>query len=463
MSGIHPVANGLRTDHPVPGLPFINDERLPLDNPDAIERTGRNQGEGLWGRTDSLPGGGWVAFTTETKNRAYAWAVHQHPAYGRTVLLIRDQDMSDLHHAWMYGHNGFLYRHGGYWWDGAAWHRPGQVVDRAYEGYDARPVKDAVTVAAIDFLARPVEPGNARIAKIADFTAPKEPLPHWREHLALWAASRRPGSLPLDRCVIDLKAPELEPAHLVDRTGLTQIAGLALDDLPHPKYGRSSLPVPQTETADEGPRWSEPVARDWTEEHHRTHGPQALLSGTTVFGSQQPLGLVADHNRLTKIICDSLEDADGRKTKRGLGRGKTKYEESAAQLAWWPAVALSDNTDGFIPVSALRTTLIEAVIGGLADDVARAGKTTKIGVSLGDIRQDVVKLLDWYILREPGGTPVLFGEICLIARLRLGLEPRDVGDLLRRSLHLDSQLDGETIDALLVLALPPSATRAEDC
>jgi hypothetical protein len=47
MSWIRPVANGLRTDHPVPGLPFLNDERLPLDNPDATERTGRNQGEGL--------------------------------------------------------------------------------------------------------------------------------------------------------------------------------------------------------------------------------------------------------------------------------------------------------------------------------------------------------------------------------------------------------------------------------
>ncbi|MFE3944802.1 hypothetical protein ACFXPV_23470 [Streptomyces sp. NPDC059118] len=27
---IHPVAYGLRTDHPVPGLPFIKDERLSL-------------------------------------------------------------------------------------------------------------------------------------------------------------------------------------------------------------------------------------------------------------------------------------------------------------------------------------------------------------------------------------------------------------------------------------------------
>lgn len=454
MSMIHPVANGLRSDYPVPGLPFINDERLPLDNPDAIERTGRNQGEGLWGRTDSLRDGGWVAFTTETKNRAYAWAVHQHPEYGRTVLLIRDQDMSSLHNDWVFGNNGFLYRHGGYWWDGTVWHRPSQVLDRAYEGYDARPVQDATSVTAADLLALPGGPGNAHIAKIANFTAPDEPLPHWQDHLALWAAQRRPGSLPLDRCVVDLRAPELQPASFVGRAGLARIAGLASEDLPDPKYGRGSLPVPQDETSD-GPRWSQPVARDWAEQYHRTHGPRELLSGRTTFGTDQPLGLVADHHRLTKIIADALEDADNRKDKRG--RGEAKREESAAHLAWWPAVALSDSTDGFIPVSAVCTTLIEAVVGGLAADAGRARKAEGTDVSLGDIRTDVVKLLDWYILRAPDRTPALFGEICLLAHVRLGLKPSDVGSLLRRSLHLDSELDGETVDALLDLALPPSA------
>ncbi|MBP8533263.1 Lrp/AsnC ligand binding domain-containing protein [Streptomyces sp. MK37H] len=117
--------------------------------------------------------------------------------------------------------------------------------------------------------------------KIADFTALKEPLPHWRDHLALWAASRQPGSLPLDRCVIDLRAPELEPARLVDRTGLAQIAGLAPDDLPHPRYGRRSLPVPQTETA-EGPRWSRPVARDWAEEGSQADWQEVRRAVSTV-------------------------------------------------------------------------------------------------------------------------------------------------------------------------------------
>ncbi|MEU3658134.1 hypothetical protein AB0E67_36520 [Streptomyces sp. NPDC032161] len=140
MPQIHPVANGLRTDHPVPGLPFISDERLPLHNPDAIERTGRNQGTGLWGRMAPLAGGGWVAFSTEPKNRTYAWAVRYHPEHGHTVLLIRDKDLSGLHNAWKHGEGGFLFRYGGYWWNGTAWHRPSQVWDRAFEQFDARPV-----------------------------------------------------------------------------------------------------------------------------------------------------------------------------------------------------------------------------------------------------------------------------------------------------------------------------------
>lgn len=459
LSLIHPVANGLRTDHPVPGLPFINDERLPLNDPDAIERTGRNQGEGLWGRTDSLDGGGWVAFTTEPKNRAYAWAVHYHPEHGRTVLLIHDEDMSDLHHEWVHGHNGFLYRHGGYWWDGTTWHRPSQVMDWAFECCDARPVQDAITITAADLMARPGTPANADVAKIAGFAASKEPLHNWRDHLALWAERRPNGSRPLGQCVVDLRAPELESARFVDRAGLARIAGMDPDDLPHPERERRDLPPAQIETSD-GPRWSEPVARDWAEQHRRTNGPRALLTGTTVFGTAQPCGLVADHNRLTKIIQDSLEDS--RSGKRRVGLANESLEETASTLAWWSAVALTGGSNSMIPVSALRTTLIEAVLGGLADRVKTTRARGKTEVSLGDIRTDVVKLLVWYIQRKPDRLPGLFGEICLLARLRLGLPPEKVGRLLRRSLHLDSALDGKTVDALLDLALPPSAESAQD-
>ncbi|MEU8843815.1 hypothetical protein AB0D97_32625 [Streptomyces roseus] len=136
---------------------------------------------------------------------------------------------------------------------------------------------------------------------------------------------------------------------------------------------------------------------------------------------------------------------------------KDEPHDAAATLAWWPAVALTDSPGSLFPVSALRTALIEAVLGGLADDVERAHKWGKGEPSLGDIRTDVVKLLDWYIERKPDHAAGLFGEILLVARTRLDLPPQKVASLLRRSFHLDSAMDGDTIDALLGMALPPSA------
>ncbi|MEU8949643.1 hypothetical protein [Streptomyces sp. NPDC048489] len=442
MGEFSPVANGLRTEHPVPGLPFINDERLPLDNPDAIERTGRDQGEGLWGRTDPLPGGGWVAFTTEPKNRAYAWAVHYHPEHGRTVVLVTDRSWSGLHHDWMYGNTGFLYRHGGYWWDGIAWHRPGVVFDGAYERYDARPVEDALTITAADLLIHPADPGKATVATIAGFTASKTPVSNWRDHLALWAEHRQgmPDARPLAECVVDLQAPELEPGRLVGRAAMAKIANIAEDDLPAPGYEDHKMPEPQAHRATE-PLWSQPVARDWAEQHRQDHGPGALLSATTTFGTPQPQGLVDDHNHLTKVI-----HVDGKQT-----------EEEAKTLAWWPAVSLTVGPESHLPMSALRTTLIEAVLSHLAMTKAEE----RSGIWFRPLRRDVVKVFDWYVQRKPDRTSGLLSEICLDARTRLDVDPQTVGQLIRRSLHRESTLGKQTIDALLDAALPPSAKSSE--
>ncbi len=442
MGVFRPVANGLRTDYPVPGLPFINDERLPLDNPDAIERTGRDQGEGLWGRTDSLPGGGWVAFTTEPKNRAYAWAVHYHPKHGRTVVLVTDRSWNRLHHDWVYGENGFLYRHGGYWWDGTTWHRPSVVYDSAYERCDARPVQDALTITAADFLVHPADPSKAQVATIAAFTAPEAVLPNWVDHLALWAEHRwhAADARPLEECVIDLTAPELEPGRLVDRAGLAQIAGITEDDLSDPRYANDQLPEPQAHGA-HGSLWSQPVAEDWAEDLRRTHGPGTLLSAANPFDTPKPVGLIADHNRLTQIIHS-----------RGM-----QTEEAARTLAWDPAVVLTEGNDSLFPVSALRTTLVDAVMFHLARD-AEDGRS---GTWLAPLSPDVTQVLDWYIQHKPNSTTGLLGEICLIAQSQLDLHPEIVGNTIRRSLRLHSTLGKDTINALFDLALPPSATESE--
>ncbi|MFF3159961.1 hypothetical protein [Streptomyces sp. NPDC057910] len=73
----------------------------------------------------------------------------------------------------------------------------------------------------------------------------------------------------------------------------------------------------------------------------------------------------------------------------------------------------------------------------------------------------MVKIFDWYVQRKPDHTAGLLSEICLEAHTQLDVEPETVGKLIRRSLHLDSKLDKETIDALLDMALPPSAQSSE--
>ncbi|MEU2379349.1 hypothetical protein [Streptomyces misionensis] len=126
-------------------------------------------------------------------------------------------------------------------------------------------------------------------------------------------------------------------------------------------------------------------------------------------------------------------------------------------LAWWPAVSLTMGIDSLVPMSALRTTLIEAVLSHLATGV----KKGRSGIRLGALHRDVVKVFDWYVQRKPDHTAGLLSEIRLDARTQLDVDPETVGQLVRRSLHHDSALGEETINALLDMALPPSAHSSE--
>ncbi|MEV5204626.1 hypothetical protein [Streptomyces sp. NPDC053720] len=166
----------------------------------------------------------------------------------------------------------------------------------------------------------------------------------------------------------------------------------------------------------------------------------APLSATTSFDTPQPQGLVADHDRLRFI------HVDGKQT-----------EKAAKTLAWWPAVSLTVGTESLVLMSALRTILIEAVLSPLATGV----KKGRSGIWLGTLRRDVVKVFDWYVQREPDHTAGLLSEICLDAHTWLDVDPQTVGQLIRRSLHHDSTLGEETIDALLDMALPPSVKSSE--
>lgn len=162
----------------------------------------------------------------------------------------------------------------------------------------------------------PADPGKATVATIAGFTAPRTALPNWRDHLALWAEHRPrvPDARPLDECVVDLKAPELEPGPLVDRARLAKIANIAEDDLPDPKCEDHKMPEPQAHGAGDlcgRSPWPRTGRRNSI---NRAQGPGALLSATTSFGTH-----AANLRGVTGGIVARSPDGAGRRL-GGQGR-----------------------------------------------------------------------------------------------------------------------------------------------
>ncbi|MFD3572248.1 hypothetical protein ACFWVK_34275, partial [Streptomyces sp. NPDC058667] len=281
MSHVHPLANGLSTDHPVPGLPFVDDSHIPLDDgPEAIEAVGRNKGDGMWGRFDpDRRSGGWLAFTTDPLDHSLGWSVRYHPDHGRTVLLMRDDDTSSLHSHW--DADRLLLRAGGYWWDGTTWYRPGQVWDPVAQDYERRKARAAVTVSAADMLDSRADPAKASIGKVGGFD-PAAPAPeNWADHLALWAARRqdRDDALPLDRCVVDLTSPELTGAQLVGVPEMAELGGITASTLrAYISRGNSEVPQPQAVIGGRD-QWARAVADDWVEARRRSYdGIKATMS-----------------------------------------------------------------------------------------------------------------------------------------------------------------------------------------
>lgn len=281
-----PVANGVRSDHPVPNLPFVDDSHLPIHDGEAIEAQGRPESGQGWGRhdRDSSDKRRWTAFTDDQFNPNFAWAVRNDPDYGRTVLLYANADAVIMHEHGPRPGDRFLYRAGGYWWDGTTWYRPPAMFDRALERAVVVPVPDAVSITAAEYLA--AHPGNAKKAKFTDittFTPRMVDDDQWRHDLAYWAACRPADARPLTECIVDVSAPELQPDALVSKSAAAREIGLSPDEIneainAHGGGRAERFPFPQAYTPrTRSPRWSKPVLREWAWERQRAN-PEPVVA-----------------------------------------------------------------------------------------------------------------------------------------------------------------------------------------
>ncbi len=444
-----PVANGLRTDHPIPDLPFVDDAHIPVEDPSAVEAVGRHEGSDMWGREDPCPGEGWTAFTTDPIRHDLAWVVRWHPAHGHSVILYQDEDVAGVHQAYM--GDALLFRAGGYWWNGAAWYRPPQIWDPAGEHYVQRPVPAALTVSAADLLRDGGDPAAGTVAQIGGFDASAPRSSRWLDDLALWASRRGRDADPADS-VVSLAAPELTPGQMLSAAGLAEIAGVAASTLrAYISRGEAEVPEPQAVVAGRS-LWSRPVAEEWAEK--RRSSPDSIEEAVGGGTEERPPGVTETWERYTRIFFSSLWD-NPRQRKRWALRWRTPdaVRETAHGLGW--IVAADVQGGRVIPVSDLAVTVRHAIL----DEFAWGQQNSPDSPFFGIVHH-VARTMDWIIRHDPviaaGTITDIIGEA-----ERRGIPRHVSARSIRTALGLDSKLDAAARREFLDRVLSPAVVGTE--
>lgn len=446
-----PVANGIRTDHPVPGLPFVEDAHIPIEDPEQVEAVGRRPGTGMWGRFDSDPvTGEWAAFTTDPKNTSFAWLVRYHPGHGRSVTVYRASDASSAYQDW-FGDRALLLRAGGHWWDGKTWYRPRQVHSYATEEYMRRPVRQPTTLVAADFLDSSAKADRGEVRPILQFEPVLVPMQQWRHDLATWAQRRAadPQALPLQRCVVTLTAPELIDSALLGVDEFAQEAGIAASTL-RAYISREEGDVPLPQTVDGGrKRWSRPVAQDWAESRRRD--PNALASLLT--GDQED-SLSPGLRALWKQLADNFfmhwwHATSVRRRWARPHRNEPAVRAMAEHAGWIGAL----NFEQAVPFTDLAYIIEDVVIKELHESIETGANTTR-AISMG---RPIGHILGWFISHKPSSAPALFGNIVRQAERRLKISPAVTKSSLTRAINTDGGIEDseEKLQDFFALAFPP--------
>jgi hypothetical protein len=464
----HAVANGLRTDHPIPGLPFADDSHIPIDDSAAIEAIGRRPGGKTWGREDpARPRGhaGWVAFTTDPGRHDLAWVVRWHAGHGRSVVLYRDEDAVSAYTDYVDG--PLLFRSGGYWWDGAVWYRPEQVFDWADEDYYRRAVPAAATVtAAAKLEGSAADPRRGTVLDVADIDPDAPYEGRWNDDLALWAARR--DNQGLDGCVVSLTAPELTAENLIGAGDLAEITGIAPSTLrAYIARGEAGVPLPQAVIGGRS-LWARPVAEEWAEQRQRD--PDAVDAAVSVpshYGDRVPAGQAELAATFTRSFLSDLWDYRPFRGRWALRwRTKDHVGEVAAALGH---EAASYVLRTFIPGEALSVTLQYAFLEDLAEGqrghraVSAQGKLRLAGpddtpeeMPYYGIMPQIAEMLGWLVRHRPATAGRVIASVTGEAERQLGI-PRHVTErTIRVALSLDGDL-GDALDGFLARVMTPAA------
>ncbi|MCK2245449.1 MULTISPECIES: AlpA family transcriptional regulator [unclassified Crossiella] len=444
-----PIANGIRTDHPIPGLPFVDDSHIPIEDPEAIEAIGRHPGTTIWGRYDAdSRTGAWFAFTNDPQRHALEWVVRYHPEHGRTVAVYTGGGSASVHGDW-FDERPVAVRSGGYWWDGTTWYRPQQVLSWASESYMRRPVAHPTTITAADMLDSSCKAELGEIRKVLNLElGTPATTEQWRHDFALWAKlhTECAEARPLERCVVALNAPELAEAALLGVEEFAQEAGIAASTLrAYLTRDEADLPLPQVVDGNRR-RWSRPVVQDWVEQRRRDPSNLAtVLSGDAE--EQLAPGLRNLWKRLTESAFRELwgQPAFQRRWSRPH-RNEKAVLSVAEHVGWVSALQL----ESVVPFDALAEAIEHAVLWELSTDSVVADRYVAFSRRTGEH-------LGWFVQHKPSRAPQLFGSIVREAERKLEISPKVTKASLRQALIMDGGfVNSEQLDEFFAVTLPPA-------
>ncbi|MFG3429359.1 hypothetical protein [Streptomyces californicus] len=351
------LANGVGTDHPVPGLPFADDTHLPA------------------GTTGPAPAPRPTRIT-EPGRPDLVWIVHAHPHLGRTVLLY--EAGPDGAGPW-HGHTGepLVTRTGGYWWDGTNWFRPPQLWDAATGAVEQQAVPAAVTVTAADLLQDPRADASAgQLHQVNALAAPSGASQggQWLHDMARWAAHRAssPDRPPLNRCVLTLTAPELAGDQLIGTPALAAAAAISPSALrAYISRGQGEVPEPQALVGNR-PMWSRPVAENWA-----THRRRPAADRWPAQRERPALAAGAERVRrnLAPVLYSALWE-DPERRARWVLRHRT--EDAVRQVAEDLAHLAADRLQETVPAQALAEVLTQAALANLGTGQPRSDGVAQV-------------------------------------------------------------------------------------
>ncbi|MFJ3310856.1 hypothetical protein ACIPSA_49575 [Streptomyces sp. NPDC086549] len=308
------------------------------------------------------------------------------------------------------------------------------------------------------------EPARAHLGKVLTFDTEAAAPGNWLDHLALWAKlhQERDGTLPLERCVVDVASPELTGGQLLGLPEMAELGGITASTLrAYISRGNSEVPQPQA-TVNGRDQWARAVADDWVEARQRSYeGVRATMTAGNRDNLSPGAAEVRDHfaDDFRSLLWDR---PDVRKRWILRARNEDSVREVADALAWDVAVSL----DRILPTDLLGPTILSAVLNDFADAIdmdhnskARAKDEQDEGGwwHLYVLRR-VAMMLDWFIRHHPESAHGYIGEITRAAHARWQIPAQETLRTLHQAVALDGKLSEEAQEAFFALLTPPAKT-----